>query len=176
MKKAFIEKVTRDDGKLSGYLVDERGGTIIGGPLEKVREYVRKFGYFVEREYEAKDRPDFPKPDKAADTARPEQLSKRGRQAYAVVMRVLKRFGATDTGGCKAFYSPKEWKARGESYGLESELIVVYDGGDHRGAFEPEAEHEDSMHNAMDAALKEVGLYFEPCTGWYSAIYEMAKA
>jgi len=31
-----------------------------------------------------------------------------------------------DTGGCRLFYSPQEWKERGEEYGLKSLLIVVW--------------------------------------------------
>lgn len=74
-------------------------------------------------------------------------------------------------GGCRAFYSPKEWADRGEEYGLTSELIVVYDGGDlvpyfnlDEGAF--------SLFEAMNEVLNEAGYWFEPCTGWYSAVYK----
>jgi hypothetical protein len=73
-------------------------------------------------------------------------------------------------GGCRAFYGPKEWAERNETYGLKSLLIVVHDGGD----LEPYCNLDFgsySMHDQMQAALGKVGLYMEQCTSWYSAIY-----
>jgi hypothetical protein len=84
------------------------------------------------------------------------------------VLRVLPK-DATG-GGCRAFYSPKEWAARNETYGLKSLLIVVHDGGD----LEPYCNLDFgcySMHDRLQAELGKVGLYMESCTSWYSAIY-----
>ncbi len=88
-------------------------------------------------------------------------------QAFAKVSEApLDRFY---TGGCRAFYSPLEWRAKGERYGCDSELIVVYDGGDVRMAFD--SHDEWACEKSMRDALSAVGLYAERCTHWYSAIY-----
>lgn len=105
------------------------------------------------------------------DNAKPEGLSEAGEKAYQTIMNVLTKNHALDTGGCKTFYSPAEWKARGEEYGLDAELIVVYDGGDVRPFFS--YEYGDTAAEVMDAALASVGLWSEPCTYWYSAIYKL---
>lgn len=114
----------------------------------------------------------------------PEGLSPLGKKAYEAIMSHLRKNDATDTGGCKAFYSPQEWEDRGERYGTGSVLVVVYDGGDHRRFFNldsafvynPVKGHDVACydwHEGMGAALGEVGLYFEECTGWFCAVYEV---
>lgn len=71
------------------------------------------------------------------------------------------------TGGCKAFYSPKEWRKRGEKYGRDSAFIVVHDGG------------ALSSYNSVDWVdvllphLRELGFFAEPCTCWYTAVYRI---
>lgn len=89
-------------------------------------------------------------------------------------------------GGCRAFYTPQEWEDRGEQYGQEAELIVVYDGGDlgyyfnmdrsydmtcmaAEAGFKPEPY---ATYEKMRKALEAIGFYAEECTGWYSAIYK----
>lgn len=101
--------------------------------------------------------------------AEPEGLSPSGRAAYRKIVEVLAKADALYSGGCKVFYSPQEWHKRGERYGLQSELIVVYDGGNHRRFFDSDGL--GSFTKQMVEALNEVGLYFEPCTGWYCAVY-----
>lgn len=64
------------------------------------------------------------------DLAMPSDLSPEGQKAWRIVMERLVHHGLTFTGGCRTFYSPKEWRERRETYGIESELIVVYDGGE----------------------------------------------
>jgi hypothetical protein len=60
----------------------------------------------------------------------PEGLSKLGRNAAETIVKTARhRMGADASGGgCRAFYTPEEWKERGESYGLTAKLIVVHDG------------------------------------------------
>lgn len=112
------------------------------------------------------------------DLNRPKNLSPLGKRAHKVIVEVLRRHGMTYTGGCKAFWSPQEWKDRGESYGLLSELVVVYDGGDLVPFFCPEEDvlrervPAHVLYERMREALEAVGLYWEQCTCWYSAIYE----
>ncbi len=117
----------------------------------------------------------------------PKGLSPKARKAYETIVKFLKDREMTDTGGCKAFYSPQEWKGRGEQYGRDGILIVVYDGGDHGAAFNMDAcldnaeflraeglkvKNPYETHEAMSAALSTVGCWVEECTGWYAAVYE----
>lgn len=69
------------------------------------------------------------------------------------------------------FYSPAEWRARGERYGLQSELIVVHDGGDLASFFNPDYMCWN-LQTTMNEALEKAGYYAEPCTSWYTAIYK----
>jgi len=73
-------------------------------------------------------------------------------------------------GGCKAFHTPQEWQAREEEYGLQSELIIVHDGGDLAPCFNYDYmsyEHRE----AVNVKLESAGYYAEQCTSWYTAIY-----
>lgn len=102
--------------------------------------------------------------------SRPTDLSEKGNLAYDAIMKVLRDRDALYTGGCTGFYSPMAWKERGETYGTESFLVVVYDGGDLTSFFRGGECDKDYMK--MVRALEEIGLYFEECTHWYAAIYE----
>ena len=101
----------------------------------------------------------------------PKYLTRKGKLAYQAVMSVVARHGLQYSGGCKVFYSPKQWRDRGEEYGTSSHLIVVYDGGSHREIFEPE--YGFQVQEELNVELRKHGLYFEHCTGWYSAIYDI---
>ena len=120
----------------------------------------------------------FETPTKEEALARPESLSTLGQKAHKAITNVLAKYASPDRGslddpgGCKTFYSPEEWQARGEAYGLTSELVVVYDGGGPRHFFEWEGRNE-SLLEEMRLALEADGLYHECCTCWYGAIYEL---
>ncbi len=124
----------------------------------------------------------------------PEGLSADGVKAYEAIKKHLNSFDGLETGGCKAFYSPTEWAARGEPYGKGSVLIVVYDGGDLRPSFNMDAAYEAdclmidflreegkdtsgierySMIERTQAALKAAGFFVEECTTWYAAVYKL---
>lgn len=105
------------------------------------------------------------------DLARPEGLSRRGAKAYGVIRRFLKAYMYEYTGGCRAFYSPQEWKERGEEYGTDSVLVVVHDGGDLAYVFNM-ARASSNVFEAVNEALSRAGFHLEPCTGWYGAIYD----
>ena len=93
--------------------------------------------------------------------------------ADLVTKFITERSGAAPSGGgCRAFYSPKEWKERGEDYGLTSELILVHDGGDLAPYCNLDYE-EYKMHDALYEFLKSKGYYLESCTCWYSAVYKV---
>lgn len=93
--------------------------------------------------------------------------------ANGVVKFLTERYGAApDGGGCKAFYSPREWKDRGEDYGTDSVLVLCHDGGDLSdlcgGYSNPKTEA--AFH---DYLRREHGVWVERCTGWYSAVYKV---
>jgi len=104
----------------------------------------------------------------------PENLSSIGERAHRAIMALLNKQYATYTGGCRSFYSPAEWRERGEQYGTNGELVVVYDGGDLARFFSIDASYPSyEGHTLMSEALAAEGLYFEECTCWYAAIYEI---
>ena len=105
------------------------------------------------------------------DFQMPEGLSDAGQNAWkAIVTLLMTDDPRMSTGGCKAFRSPAEHAARGEKYGKESELVIVYDGGDHRPYFTLDAECYDLVER-MNDMLRPIGLYIEECTTWYAAVY-----
>jgi hypothetical protein len=110
------------------------------------------------------------------DFAIPENLDDAGIVAVDTITALLDQLGMDDTGGCKAFYSPTEWKERGEEYGKDSVLIVVHDGGDLACFFNWSYAKETGyrMLNDMQEALEGEGLRAEQCTAWYTAIYNDA--
>lgn len=90
-----------------------------------------------------------------------------------VVYGVMARNGRPYSGGCRCFYTPEEWRERGEKYGLNAALIVCHDGGTQADYFNPDKERYDLIE-AMDATLADAGCWAEPCTCWYTAIYRRA--
>jgi hypothetical protein len=96
----------------------------------------------------------------------PKDLSPAGILAYTAITTLVTNHDL-QTGGCKAFYSPKEWSSRGEKYGARSELIIVYDGGE----LGEVCRLDGAFYNELVGSLKGYGLYVEECTGWYAAVY-----
>lgn len=88
--------------------------------------------------------------------------------ALDAFITVLREHGYTSTGGCRPFYSPQEWKARGELYGRTSLFIVCHDGGDIATAI-----RDSAMFQRLQNALQKHGTYLEMCTCWYSAVYPL---
>ena len=75
------------------------------------------------------------------------------------------------------FFTPQQWRERGEEYGRTSVAIVVHDGGPYARHFNP-AYHDWRALDAMIVALGDLrtpeaphGYWSEPCTSWYTAIY-----
>lgn len=100
----------------------------------------------------------------------PTGLTRKGRTAAKAILAFLKERKADNTGGCRAFYTPDEWAERGETYGTESLLVVVHDGGDHAPYFNLDYCAYEAWE-AMNAHLRKHGVYAEQCTCWYTAIY-----
>lgn len=110
-----------------------------------------------------------------SDLKIPDGLGGLGRVAADVVLRTAREIcdgGEVFTGGCRAFYSPQEWRDRGEEYGLKAVLIVVHDGGGLARFFNYDYQDYGSI-DKMDKALRECGVYAEACTCWYTAIYKI---
>ena len=102
----------------------------------------------------------------------PNNLDRAGVRAYEAIKKYLRNFEGMSTGGCKAFYSPSEWNKRGEKYGSDSALIIVYDGGDLR-PYMSMGDECYSLYEGIRNALRDEGFFIEECTGWYAAVYEM---
>lgn len=101
----------------------------------------------------------------------PEDVTGRGRKAAEAIIALLKKNGSEPNGGgCRAFYSPTEWKNRGERYGTSSLLVIVHDGGDACPYFNIDYGNM-KLWEEMQIELAKLGLYAEMCTGWYSAVY-----
>ena len=75
-------------------------------------------------------------------------------------------------GGCQAFYTPEEWRERGEEYGLDSVLILCHDGGD-LSVYCNLYERNEYSYVRLTESLREIGYWFEPCTAWYTAVYPL---
>lgn len=102
-------------------------------------------------------------PDFATDHLRPHER--------VIAEAVLKALPPDATGGgCQAFHSPDKWQQRGEQYGTRSLLVVVHDGGDLAPLCNPDYGAPLCIR-ALDEELRGMGLFLEPCTAWYSAIY-----
>lgn len=78
---------------------------------------------------------------------------------------------APSGGGCKAFFSPEDWAARGERYGHLSELVLVHDGGDLAPFCNPDYGHLKASDAFSEFLSDRFGVFVEPCTGFYSAVY-----
>lgn len=99
------------------------------------------------------------------DTATEEQAN-----LCRVITDWCQRKDLTKTGGCKVFYTPDDWRDRGNVYGRDSVLIISHDGG--------ALAHVCNMDYGCYALMEEFtqflyshGYYIEACTSWYSAIY-----
>lgn len=110
-------------------------------------------------------------PAERDDWAIPAGLSAKGQLAAETIRDVAKAEGLDYTGGCRVFYSPAEWVARGEQGGTLSELIVCFDGGDHRCLFADDGPDAANLNEVLDAALHRHGLWVELCTGWFAGVY-----
>ena len=93
----------------------------------------------------------------------------------ASIRRLLELFaiekGLSFGRGCD-LYTPKQWEERGERYGTESELVIVYESEEWLEYFNLDY-MQYSKFEEMIAYLAKYGYYAEPCTGWYAAIYEL---
>lgn len=91
--------------------------------------------------------------------------------ANAITAWLAARNGYAPSGnGCKAYYSPRQWRERGESYGCDSVLILCHDGG----ALATVCNLDYGNYLAAEEFRKFLhsrGYWVEACTSWYSAVY-----
>lgn len=90
----------------------------------------------------------------------------------SVIIKAIKKINKRDPygGGCKAFYTPKEWEERNEDYGRDAKLILVHDGGD----LAPLCNYSYCDYSGIEKfrkAIEKAGLHIEQCTSWYSGVY-----
>lgn len=97
-------------------------------------------------------------------------LSPLGIGAVVIIRRVLAEHDALFTGGCTPFYSPRQWKERGEWHAIGGEptgvvLVVCHDGGDmsHYGGV-------PKLWAALDAALSAGGYRVNYGEHWWTYI------
>ena len=100
----------------------------------------------------------------------PTGLNDSGLKAANIILAFMEKHNMS-TGGCRLFYSPEQWKSRGEEYGITSELIFVYDGGDLFDVLNGYIEGSYRMMDEFTKVLVDGGFHYEPCTHWYSAVY-----
>lgn len=94
--------------------------------------------------------------------------------ANGIVKWMTERYGeAPDGGGCKAFYTAQEWKARGEDYGRGSLFILCHDGGDLGPLCNMDYECYKAMDDFHQFLREKYNVYAEQCTSWYTAIYSL---
>lgn len=120
----------------------------------------------------------------STDLDMPEGLDAAGQRAHAIIVAYLAEHGRTDTDG-KAFHAPSAWD---HEYGARSHLVIAYEGGSLRPVFSMDAAYDldcahyrktgksrepYALYEGMQEKLREAGLYFEECTGWYSAVYSV---
>jgi hypothetical protein len=110
--------------------------------------------------------------------AMPTDLSPAGQRAYGAIMKLLVKHldglpdaGAAEelTGGCRAFYSGRDWTARGGEYGQRAELVVVYDGGYLYDLFNEVPAFGDELAKELETFQ----LYYEHGTSWMGGVYPL---
>ena len=101
-----------------------------------------------------------------------DELSDLAVSAWADIVNILIVTDSVYTGGCKTFYSPKEWKDRKEEYATDSELVIVHDGGEVAPFFNWDYEDTFKIDLGSDLGTNQ-GWFVEGCTCWYSAVYKL---
>lgn len=107
------------------------------------------------------------------DFACPDGLSPEGVKAWGTVVRLLQEKGNLHSGGhTHVFYSPAAWRAKGEVYGLDSELVILHDVGSHAAYFNYNYGNHSAI-KCMRQALTEQGLYTKVFFDSNAAVYKL---
>ena len=101
-------------------------------------------------------------------TAEPPGLDEKGRLARRIIGAFSKRHQLADDA---YFYSPAQWTLRGEAFGTDSKLIVVYDGSEFASLYNTHYKAE-ALLEKLQQQLEKHGMFIEQCTVWYSVVDE----
>jgi hypothetical protein len=81
-----------------------------------------------------------------------------------------------DSGGHrKIFYSPEEWRERGEHFGTNAAFVILHECGDHAKYFSLDAAYDCgtyAYHDEFFHWLKDNGFWSEQLYRWSSGVYE----
>jgi hypothetical protein len=87
-----------------------------------------------------------------------------------VFEKVCRNNGCTMDG--LRFYSPKQWKERGERYGQNSVMSTIFE--EHQGMYYTmNAIGSFKLQNELVEELAKIGYWFELGNSWYLSIYEL---
>lgn len=101
----------------------------------------------------------------------PDGLNTHGALAASIIRDFLIDKGLADNCGGK-FYSPAQWRERGEQWGRESLLVIVHDGDPASTVFNWDASPDGyALREELQEQLDSIGVYFEAATGWYTTVH-----
>lgn len=103
----------------------------------------------------------------------PTGLSRKARKLALAIVKLAKE--RNWYAGQKVFWSPKQWKDKGEHYGLNAELVILHECGDHAPFFSLDHSSYTGSYKQYDEQVKFLsgyGFYSEGLYTWSSAIYE----
>ena len=103
----------------------------------------------------------------------PTGLTRQARAAAKVIRDFAAEQGLTAAGG-RVFYTPAEWRQRGEDYCRDAELVIVYDGADISAAISMDRAMDYRSYAALDQLAERLaarGLHLEEGTVWYAGLY-----
>lgn len=99
-------------------------------------------------------------------------LNDKQKSIVDIFVKVAKEFTGEVSAELKTFWTPEEWKDKGEDYGTESELVVCYDGLNSFSHICDTMSGSISAHEKLQDELFKAGYFFEQCTNWYGAVYK----
>lgn len=108
-------------------------------------------------------------PVKKPPLSAPKGLSQAGASALVRIKLFMQKHKLET--GCKVFYSPEQWEAKGEKPKPNCELVVVYDGSDLNGVIN--GTKRGNLMDELRDSLQAVGVYLEPDSGWFAGIYKI---
>lgn len=103
----------------------------------------------------------------------PTGLSRKARKLAVAIAKLAKQ--RDWNAGQKVFWSPKEWKEKGEHHGLNAELVILHEGGNHAPFFSLDHSYDTGSYDQYEEQLKFLSQYGFFCEGlytWSSGIYE----
>lgn len=104
----------------------------------------------------------------SSDWDEPEDLSERGKIAYMIVRAWANKYELT-SGGNQVFQHPKE---NTSGYGEDSELVLIYDGGDMYSIFNCYGRPQQIViQDELNEKLAQNGLFMEFNNHWSASIY-----